>query len=202
MLTIAWTETKDEKGKHFFISFHTQWHENRNDRFCCAAQKKKYDSRLWNIFHTRRSSNSRCSESAGRDFISRRLVSALLFVRCSDISRPRGTAAKSQSDSKCGPASATAQSRLVLVRCGAELAGRVKCGPEQARAGQAWVRPRAGRPGRGESTSWVPVPQRDSGHISYGVAGTGLGVSQTRNGQVNFGPEQAWASRLQVGCGP
>ena len=72
------------------------------------------------------------------DFISGSLVSALLFVRCSDISRQQRvkTASKSQSDSKCDPASATAQSRLARVRCGAELAGRVKCGLEQARASQ------------------------------------------------------------------
>ena len=41
------------------------------------------------------------------------------------------------------------------------------------------------------------MPQCDPGHISYGVAGPGFGVSQTKHGQVNYGPEQARASRLQ-----
>ena len=54
------------------------------------------------------------------DFVSGRLVSVMTF--------------KSQD---CREESAMAQSRLARVRCGAELAGRVKCGPEQARASRA-----------------------------------------------------------------
>ena len=60
------------------------------------------------------------------DFISGSLVSALIFPGREESRRvsPR-------------PTSAMAQSRLARVRCGAELAGRVKCGPEQARASRA-----------------------------------------------------------------
>ena len=130
-------------------------------------------------FHTKQSSTWQtcvAQKVPVDDFISERLVSALgrrfaaallprLFgtnprshhkgATVRDISRPRRvrTAAKSQSDSKCGPASAMAQSRLARVRCGTEPAGRVKRCPEQARAGQPSVRPKTGRPGRGDSTS-------------------------------------------------
>ena len=47
---------------------------------------------------------------------------------------------KSQSNSKYDPASAMARSLLARVLCGADLAGRVKCCPEQARAtnGMYW----------------------------------------------------------------
>ena len=75
------------------------------------------------------------------------------------------------------------------------VAKRPRAGPVEASLSAA----QAGRP-----TSRVPVPQCDPGHISYGVAGPGFGVSrQTSHGQVNRGPdsEQARASRLQVECG-
>ena len=73
------------------------------------------------------------------------------------------------------------------------LTPSVRYDPEPARA-----RPLRRRHGR-QAASGVPVPQCDRGHISYGVANPSFGVSQTRHGQVNYGPEQAWAaSRIQV----
>ena len=63
-----------------------------------------------------------------------------------------------------------------------------ECGPEQA-----------ARPRRVDLKSRVECQCRSVTRVI--LARPGVGVSQTRHGQVKYGPEQARASRLQVECG-
>ena len=84
MLTVALTWNKRwERKPLFHILFHTKLHENRHDRFCCAAQQKKYDCEILIdresiIFFIQNKAKTHVAQKVPvDDFISGRLVSAL-----------------------------------------------------------------------------------------------------------------------------
>ena len=101
-------------------------HENRNDQFCCAAQKKNIIVKFlidieFIIFFIQNEAQTHLAQKVlVDDFISGRLISA---VRCSDICRPR-TGLQQRVSLRM---SATAQSRLARVRCGASKSQQKKC---------------------------------------------------------------------------